>query len=311
MNQTFEPELHAAPVQGHTDAAYRHFFNQVYGTPICHYTPFIRLEKGSVRPHDLKDLTSELNRDLDLVPQIIFRDAAELNTLVTAIARTGARRIDLNMGCPFPLQTGHGRGAATISNTQLLHDIAQTVDSNPEIQFSVKMRLGLEMPDEWKTALPVLNTLPLRHITMHPRVAKQQYRGDLDLVQFEDFVQQCSVPVVYNGMIASPGDALQVARRWPGLKGIMIGRGLLGDPSLASRIASPVELPVEQRLAKILRFHFLLLDHYSNTLCGDSQILSKIKPFWEYAEPLIGRKAWKNIRKAANMAKYHSAVASI
>ncbi len=61
----------------------------------------------------------------------------------------------------------------------------------------------------------------------------------------------------------------------------------------------------------MLGFHRELLDHYTSILCGDSQIISKIKPFWEYAEAEIGRKAWKAIRKAGNMAKYHSAVAMI
>ena len=53
------------------------------------------------------------------------------------------------------------------------------------------------------------------------------------------------------------------------------------------------------------------MDHYRETLCGDHQILSKIKPFWEYAEAEIGRKPWKMISKASNMAKYQSAVAMI
>ncbi len=61
----------------------------------------------------------------------------------------------------------------------------------------------------------------------------------------------------------------------------------------------------------MLKFHRDLLHHHESTLCGDSQILSKIKPFWEYAEAEIGRKPWKAIKKASNMAKYHSAVATI
>ena len=61
----------------------------------------------------------------------------------------------------------------------------------------------------------------------------------------------------------------------------------------------------------MLKFHRELLHHYESTLCGDAQILSKIKPFWEYAEAEIGRKPWKGIKKASNLAKYHSVVASI
>ena len=42
-----------------------------------------------------------------------------------------------------------------------------------------------------------------------------------------------------------------------------------------------------------------------------SQLLSKIKPFWEYAEEEIGRKAWKAIKKAGNVPKYRTALALI
>jgi hypothetical protein len=61
----------------------------------------------------------------------------------------------------------------------------------------------------------------------------------------------------------------------------------------------------------MMEFHRALLGHYEETLCGDAQVLAKIKPFWEYAEDEIGRKAWKAIRKASNMARYHSAVAMV
>lgn len=61
----------------------------------------------------------------------------------------------------------------------------------------------------------------------------------------------------------------------------------------------------------MLDFHDRLFTHYKNTLCGDSQVLSKIKPFWEFAESEIGRKPWKAIKKASSMPKYISAVAMI
>ena len=61
----------------------------------------------------------------------------------------------------------------------------------------------------------------------------------------------------------------------------------------------------------MIDFHSRLFDQYSALLCGESQVLSKIKPFWEYAEEEIGRKPWKAIRKAGTMPKYLSAVATI
>lgn len=302
---------HFAPVQGHTDAPYRHFHADIYGAETNYYTPFIRLERGDLRSRDLKDFSSELNEGTHLIPQIIFRNEEELSTLVQILKNKGVHEIDLNMGCPFPLQTGHGRGAATVANKELAKAVAKTVNENDEISFSVKIRLGLNLPDEWRQLIDSLNHTKLTHIAVHPRVARQQYSGDLYFDEFAKILNESANPVVFNGEIHTPQDIDNIFDKFPGIGGIMIGRGLLARPSLIKEYLSGKEWSRAERVSEMVRFHRILLDYYSATLCGDSQIISKIKPFWEYAENEIGRKSWKAIKKASNIAKYHSAVATI
>ncbi len=317
-------KYHFAPVQGHTDAPFRHFHNEVYNSDsqfadsLTYYTPFIRLEGGDLRKRDLKDFTSALNSGAKNIPQIIFRDRQELSALVNLIKENGSSMIDLNMGCPFPLQTGHGRGAATVANESLAAAVRDVVKENPDIEFSVKIRLGLNDPEDWKHLLPYLNEVKLSHIAVHPRVARQQYSGSLHMDQFFEILDQSSNPVVFNGEIKSPDDVKNLLSSIDAssasvskLSGIMIGRGLLGRPSLINEIIEGKEWPKEQRIETMLTFHRKLYDYYSSELCGDAQIISKIQPFWEYAEEEIGRKAWKAIKKAGNIAKYNSAVALI
>lgn len=303
--------LYFAPVQGHTDAAYRHFHSMVYGGSQTYYTPFIRLEKDTIRARDLKDINSDLNNNLKLVPQIIFRNEEELNALVNLLKENNNKEIDLNMGCPFPLQTGHGRGAATITNEELAKGVVNCIRNNPDISFSVKMRLGMENPEEWKVLLPYLNDIELKHITLHPRVAKQQYGGEVNLNQFKAFLSESKNPVVYNGDLRIPKDVSDIREQFPSIAGVMIARGLLGRPSLLSEVTEMKEWDKDERISKMLEFHRLLFNHYSSVLCGDTQIISKIKPFWEYAEEEIGRKAWKAIKKSSNISKYQTAVAMI
>lgn len=300
-----------APVQGHTDAAYRHFHSKLYKGEYDYFTPFIRLEKNEIRPKDLKDINSPLNENINLVPQIIFRNKEELNRLISLIKDAGYKEIDLNMGCPFPLQTGHGRGAATIANKELAEELVKSIRENPDIKFSVKMRLGLNDPDEWKSLLPFLNEIELKHIALHPRIGRQQYTGEVDLESFARFLNESKNPVIYNGDIKTPEDAQKINETFSGIDGIMVARGLLGRPSLLEEIAGNSEWDKETRIKMMLEFHRQLFDYYSGVLCGESQIISKIKPFWEFAEDEIGRKPWKAIKKATNLAKYQSAVAMI
>ena len=304
--------MYIAPVQGHTDAAWRHFHQGIYGGSNTYYTPFIRLERGEFRKHDLKDFQSELNSNHDVVPQVIFRNMEELLPLLSGLAERGAKRIDLNTGCPFPLQTSKGRGAAFVGNVEEYSKLPEILSRFPEIAFSLKMRLGYQDPEEWKAIIPILNELTLEHVALHPRVAKDQYKGDLRLEQFADFLKGSKNPVVYNGELKTPCDIVEVKERFPEISGIMSGRGILARPSLFAEAEEGKEWSKDDRIATMLDFHNRLFDHYSEELAGgEHQVLSKIKPFWEYAESEIGRKAWKAISKASNMPKYQTAVAMI
>ncbi len=301
--------MYLSPIQGHTDAAYRHFHAQHYKSPVIYTTPFIRLEKGEIRKKDLKDAFNPLNEGIEVIPQVIFKNEEELLKLVDIMKENGATSIDINMGCPFPLQTARGRGAATIANSECADAVKRVVTENPEINFSVKMRLGMKQ-EEWKDLINVLNEVKLDHISVHPRLASDQYTPDtINMESFKKIYQCSKNPIVYNGDIHSPEDARKLMSQFPELKGIMIGRGALNRPSIFMEIADGKDLDEKLRLQEMKRFHQSLFSHYKETLIGgDHQVLSKILPFWEYAESEIGRKAWKAIKKASSMAKYQTAL---
>lgn len=303
--------LYIAPVQGHTDAAWRHFHNETYGGNHRYFTPFMRCEHEELRPKDLRDFTHGLNENVNLEPQVIFRNMEELEILLRSLGDAGAQAVNLNLGCPFPLQTAKGRGVAFIRNIQEVGKLPEVLARYPGIEFSVKMRLGMDSPDEWKGIIDILNMLELQRVYVHPRVARQKYGGELHMESFAEILEASRNPMVFNGDVKTPGDIRCIAEAFPAIKGVMMARGVLGRPSLASEYEEEGEWPREKRIEKMLEFHRELFRYYSGVLCGDSQLLSKIKPFWEYAEEEIGRKAWKAIKKATTLPKYNAAVALI
>lgn len=107
--------LHFAPLQGYTDDVYRRLHHQLVGGVDFYYTPFVRLEHGAPRSKDLRDIAPEHNENVPVVPQIIAANLAEFRTLTQLIVEKGYQRIDLNMGCPFPLQAKHGRGCGLLA----------------------------------------------------------------------------------------------------------------------------------------------------------------------------------------------------
>ena len=293
----------SAPLQGFTEAPWRRFHAEVYGSGVDTYcAPFVRLEHGAIRPRDLRDSIAEPRA----VSQIICRDAEEFSSLASALTAAGINRIDLNLGCPFPPQVKHGRGAGLAADPQRLASVLDAMNQFPEVEFSAKMRL-----DNWVELLPLLESSPVKSLAIHARYRQQQYSGEADLQEFSKIKAETKLPLVFNGGISSRREFDDVASGFPDLAGIMIGRGIMSRPSLAAEIRQGKDWTAADRLEAILDLHRKLFEYYSEKLCGPGQILSKIKPFWDYLEEEIGRKAAKQIRKANSLTAYNATVSSI
>ena len=303
-----------APLQGYTDAVYRRAHWECVGGVDEYYTPFVRIEKGEVRKKDLRDTDPAADEGVPTVPQVIARDGDEFARLCDALQKQGWRRIDLNMGCPFPMQVKSGRGSGLLQHPEHVEEILREMQKRPEVIFSVKMRLGQECEEEGLRVMPIINEMPLLHVTLHPRLGKQQYKGVADREAFMRFMEVFRHPMVYNGdvwgvesekwhpegelnTLEKKENAVKKVER---LKGLMIGRGLLTQPWMLSD-KEPLEV--------IRNMHAIIYRHATEHLCGDSQILSRLHAFWEYLD--IDRKAKKAIMKATTLPRYREAVAIV
>ena len=299
--------IHFAPLQGFTESAYRLAHSKFAPGIHTYYTPFLRLEKGEVRAKDLRDLQAE--HPYHLVPQIIVRDVEEFNTLTKTVTELGFKEIDINMGCPYPMQTKSGRGSGILPHPEKVREILDSItrlsqaDATSNLKFSIKMRLGLTSPEECLQLLPLLNEAPLAHITLHPRVGIQQYKGALDFESFDKFYSECNLPLIFNGDIADLKQMNFIETRYPRLAGIMIGRGLLANPILAAQYAG---LPCGTTTETLLKIHADVAADYARRLQGNAQILDKIRPFWTYAD--LPKKTRKKIEKSKTLDEYLEAV---
>ena len=289
-----EFKLMAAPLQGLTEAAWRSVHFRLFGEEqedVEYFTPFIRVEKGEVRKRDMRDYTSDLNAGMRLTPQIIFRDAEEWRMLVDALAEAEATSIDMNMGCPFPPQVRKGRGAGMLAHPDMVEEIAKAMEGYADsIDFSVKMRLGVNDASESLSLVDILNSMKLRHITVHPRTATQQYKGELQLDAMDGFASRLKHPVVFNGEVSSPSDIEKLTSRYDG---VMVGRGLLRRPTLFAEYRSGGELTAEERNEAFLSLIERTASVLEQRLCGATQLKDKMKPYWEYAPETLDRKTVK------------------
>ena len=285
-----------APLQGYTDAVYRRAHWECVSGVDEYYTPFVRIEKGEVRRKDLRDTDPAANEGVPTVPQVIARDGDEFARLCDALQEQGWRRIDLNMGCPFPMQVRAGRGSGLLQHPDRVNEVLEEMLRRPDVRFSVKMRLGQESEDEGLNMMPIINEMPLLHVTLHPRLGRQQYKGMADREAFARFREVCRHPMVYNGDIAALGSEELDSGN---IKGVMIGRGLLARPWMTGD-KEPVQV--------LHDMHAIVYRHAVETLCGDSQILGHLHAFWEYID--IPHKQKKAVMKATSLPRYREAVAA-
>ncbi|MCQ2274349.1 MAG: tRNA-dihydrouridine synthase family protein [Bacteroidales bacterium] len=223
-----------APMQGYTEAAYRRWHFEHHDGVKEYYTPFARVERGRIREKEKRDLLPDRNRGVPTVPQVIVSNRDELAILCDSIQRMGWQRIDINMGCPFPMQTHAGRGSGILPHPDRIAQILEEVHSRPEVTFSVKMRLGLDDRMQCFELLPMLNDSDIKQITLHPRLGIQQYAGQVNMEVFGLFYESCSKPLVYNGDIRTLADIKRIQKNFPQLSAVMIGRGLIDNPALAA-----------------------------------------------------------------------------
>lgn len=312
MNENLLP-IQFAPLQGYTDAIYRRAHARAFGGIETYYSPFVRIEHGEIRRKDIRDVDPENNQDLHLIPQLIASESDKLEQIMALFIEKGYEKADINLGCPFPVLAKRHNGAGILPYPEEVKVLLMNaIEKYPDIKFSVKLRLGWDNPEECLALLPLFNELPLTHIILHPRLGKQQYKGEVDLNAFEAFYKGCNKPLLYNGDLLTLEDIQSVSARFPKLAGLVIGRGLLANPALALEYQQGKALSSDEMAKKVGQLHTEVYGGYQELLQGgETQLLMKMKSFWEYLLPEGDRKSKKTIHKTSKLTNYQAAVSNL
>ncbi len=304
------PHIVLAPLRGVTPLTYRNAFMDNFGGLSSAVSPFLTTVAGTkIKATHLADIMPEANEKLELVPQIIGKNPFEFRVLLEAIKDLGYNSCDLNSGCPWPMIVKKNRGSGMLrdpDNMRRMLDVGCDVMPNG---ISIKVRLGIDAPDLLIKFMEIFQDYPLSEITVHPRTAKQQYKGQVNLDVFEQCLALAKCPVVYNGDIRTPEDLKYLQNRFPTIDRWMIGRGLISDPLLLKKIEGA---DISNANALIQAF----LEDYANRvqseLCGPSPFLGRMKEMWSYVHTCYknGEKVWHKIRICTSIEEYTNTVNS-
>lgn len=271
-----------APLRGVTVAAFREAFARHFGGVDRAVSPFVTTVKGrKVKASVLREVAPERNRSMPLIPQILSKDPDETRVMCRALLDMGYERINLNLGCPFPMVRKRGRGTGLMADEATLRRVMDAACDVMPVGFSVKVRLGIDSPDLLAARVPLFNEYPLDEVMVHARTAEQMYEGGVDLDAFEAVLPAIKHPVVYNGDLFTVADIQRFQARFPSVSRIMLGRGLVADPFLPGRVRGQSG-SAEKEGEKIKAFLDDMLDGYCEELFGPAPVLGRMKELWSY-----------------------------
>lgn len=292
----------AAPLQGVTDTVWRMAQHEVFGGVDAYYSPFMRVERGEVRRKDLRDVEPVRNAGITLIPQILACQPDHALMMVDVLKQMGYSRIDINLGCPFPPIALHRKGSGMLAYPELVENLFRSLATVDGVEYSVKMRLGWDDNCQWRDILPLMDMIKPVNIAVHPRTGKQQYKGALDIGQFEDMLAVSTWPVVYNGGLHTVEDIKKIIDRYPSVVAVMVGSGLAANPGIMATDVTPDDY---------CRFHDLLVEGYANQLNGgEAQLVRHLQDIWQTFLPGTSHKLFKAIRKSRTLDQYQGAAAA-
>ncbi len=270
-----------APMQGLTEVLFRRVYNECFpGAIALAVSPFLSLTHnienahGGIQQSLLDDVMPERNEgSIPVIPQILGKEPSEFIALGNKLFELGYKEVNWNIGCPVRKITAKHRGSGILPYPDEVRSILDRVLPELKPALSVKMRLGLKEPQEIFRLVPVLNDYPLANVTIHPRLGRQGYGGRPDLDTFAEVLPLLRHPVIYNGDIVTAADAHRIHHRFPQVTDIMVGRGVLYNPSLPLEING--QEPVDSRY-----FIRRLVEEILVTFPTDQSRLNKIKEYW-------------------------------
>ena len=288
-----------APLEGLTDSTYRRLHHQFFGGPDRYYTPFFSpTVHRALTAREERELPRADSVDFTVVPQVLTKSAEDFLWFAGVCRDLGYTEVNLNLGCPSGTVTAKGKGAGMLRDLDALDCLLYDIFSASPRPVSVKTRIGFEQPDEWEQLLAIYNRYPIAELTIHPRVRKAFYNGPVDMDAFRYAMQESKAPVCYNGSLCTRQDIENIAKEFPGLQAVMLGRGLIADPGLLTESGTDAQA--------LEAFHDALFAEYMRTFGSERNTMFRMKENWRYWLCKFGdsQKLGKQLRKATKVEDY-------
>ena len=297
---------YCAPLEGLTDSIYREVHHRHFPGIDRYYTPFLSpTVHRSLTAREQKEIPPVGELDYNVVPQALTKNADDFTWLAGQCADRGYTEINLNLGCPSGTVTAKGKGSGMLTDLDALQNFLDSIFHAPPIPISIKTRIGFASAEEFPALVEIFKNYPIQELTIHPRVRKAFYNGNVDKSAFTYAQDQLQCPLCYNGDLCGTDDIEAISKEFPKVQAVMLGRGLIGDPGMLSPGGTTAE--------KLEAFHGELLQRYIEAFGSSRNAMFRMKEHWRHllCKFKNSDKLGKQLRKTTDIHQYREIVHQI